>query len=86
MLKSIETQIAEAAYVAFTTPAAMDTIKADPSLFHLRLVQLWPHATDDEIIRGVSIAAELLAADMADMEYEFRRGVLVLPETAKAEH
>ena len=86
MLKSIETQIAEAAYVAFTTPAAMDRIKADPSLFHLRLVQLWPHASDEQIIRGVSIAAELLAADMADMEDEFRRGVLVLPETATAGH
>jgi len=86
LLKSIETQIAEAAYAAFTTPAAMDRIKADPSLFHLRLVQLWPHASDEQIIRGVSIAAELLAADVADVEDEFRRGDLVLPEKAKAGH
>ena len=64
----------------------MDKIKADPGLFHMRLVQLWPAATDDQIIRGVQIAAELLAADMADMEDEYRRGVLVLPETATAGH
>lgn len=84
MVKSIEIQIAEAAYATFTTPAALDQIRIDPSLFHSRLAQLWPKATAGQIVRGVSIAAELLAADVAYVGEEFRRSFKVPSETSPA--
>lgn len=81
MSRSIESEVAEAAYLIFISPEANAQMADRPELFWHWMHDLCPTATPVQIERGMEIAAELLTADLAEMRDQFHRGTLVLPET-----
>lgn len=84
MPKSLQAEVAELCVAIFINPEAMDQLKDRPELLAYWVKSIYPEATEDHIMRGMNIAAELIQADIAEMKDEFERGVLVLPETALA--
>lgn len=81
MPKSLQAEVAELCVAIFINPEAMDQLKDHPERLEYWIKELCPDATEEHILRGMAIADELIRADLAEMEDEYRRGVLVLPET-----
>lgn len=85
MPQSIQSEVAELCVAIFINPEAMDQLKDRPELLYYWVKELCPDATEEHILRGMAIADELIRADLAEMADEHRRGVLILPETEKAD-
>jgi|SanBayMetagenome_1026888.scaffolds.fasta_scaffold38614_3 hypothetical protein len=80
-MPSIESQAAEAAYLILINPECERQAQERPELIGFWMESLVPGVTPEQVAVAFETAAELSAADCAEMLEEFRRGTLVLPDS-----